>query len=109
MHFKVPARSVEGKWCSLTVSNPRFYFVTRAEAGPGAAPAPRAAARSPRPGLVLPPAHPPLLLALAHARRRGNAMQNDLKPLLINNRVLCEMRGIDLNPQGSFGKRRFNL
>lgn len=36
-------------------------------------------------------------------------MQNDLKPLLINNRGLCEMHGIDLNPQGSFGKRRFNL
>lgn len=36
-------------------------------------------------------------------------MQNDLKPLLINNRVLCEMHGIDLNPRGSFGKGRFNL
>lgn len=36
-------------------------------------------------------------------------MQNDLKPLLINNRVLCERRCIDLNPRGSVGKRRFNL
>lgn len=77
--------------------------------------APRPLPSQLRPGVRVPwsPGRVPAAAAcspiLALARLRSNGMQNDLKPLLINNRGLCEMHGIDLNPQGSFGKRRFNL